>query len=109
MRAHSVLAFAIAAFLALSANAAAGEARLDISSKEAYDQSILAMVEDHDPAFARRLILSLLAVAASVPPALPIPEATATFTADPAEFYRRLNGYSGLTAQEIIAAAEAAE
>lgn len=83
------------------------DARLDASSKAAYDASIVAMSEGHDSAFARNLILSLSALAAAEEPALAGPDAMRLFVQSPAEFYRRLRAHQGKTADEILAAADA--
>jgi hypothetical protein len=85
----------------------AQDARLDPSSAETYEASIVAMSEGREPAFALELILSLGNLAASVPPELKGPEAMSLFKADPAEFYRRLKPFHGMSADEIIAAADA--
>ena len=83
------------------------DARLDASSKAAYDASIVAMSEGQDPAFSRRLILSLGALAAAEPPALSRPEAMRLFVQSPEEFYRRLQAHQGKTADELLTAADA--
>lgn len=85
----------------------AQEAKLDPTSSETYDASIVAMSEGREPAFALELILSLGNLAASVPPELDRPNAIALFKADPAEFYRRLEPFRGMSADELIAAADA--
>lgn len=101
-----LLALAVSLFLGVSATWAQS-GTLDVTSKDAYDASIVAMARNEDPAFARSLIFTLLKLAAAEEPVLSQPEAMRLFMQSPDEMFRRLAQYQGKTAAELKAAADA--
>lgn len=87
--------------------ALASEAVLKTASKEVYESSLVEMSRPNNPAFGRKLILSLLSLAARerFPGQSPL-QAARAFSADFDLYLEAIAPFDGLTATQILAAAD---